>query len=315
MNEPKPKEGISTQTLDDSKQNSIEEKIKYDSITASIIWEPEKLAPSTTEAYADKDYDKKGGIFSFLTDPENSDDNNILAKKKINNIDKTTLGRRWAFGAQLGTDIGGAIPVPIKYIPKQFNPYPRLNLSIGARVSWSYNKKWSLHTEVTYKQIEMDADARVENQAFKQEESTQYFSGTAEMKMNFKMIEIPLYAKLALTNTHNSFLLLGGYYSYGLSSTFLTIAKSGYIGGKPDEYGGAITPEEPLPMDFSPYLDNWDAGIILGYERRIWKRANIGFRLMVGFKDIFTPENAFFDYAMWHMRGSVVLEYDLFLIK
>ncbi len=29
-------------------------------------------------------------------------------------------------GVLIGTDIGGAVPVPFKYIPSTFNPYPHL---------------------------------------------------------------------------------------------------------------------------------------------------------------------------------------------
>lgn len=43
---------------------------------------------------------------------------------------------RFALGVQLGTDIGGAVPFPFKYIPDTFNPYPKLNLSLGAKLSF-----------------------------------------------------------------------------------------------------------------------------------------------------------------------------------
>ena len=280
------------------------------SVVASVLSEQHNV--EDTAKVAPK---KWGQMFSFLTDTVDVSENDLLAKEKINNIDKWALGRRWAIGVQAGTDVGGAIPVPIENIPKTFNPYPRLNISLGARVSWSYNNTWSVHSEVTYKGVDMDADARVENQVFKLDGGTQYFSGTAQMNMSFKMIEVPLYVKVALSDKYNDFFIFGGYYSHILSSNFVTIAEKGYLGGKPDEYGGSITPDKPFIMDFSQYLDNWDAGIVLGYERRIWKRANLGIRMMVGFKDIFTPENAFFDYKMWNMRGSIFLEYDLFLIK
>lgn len=231
------------------------------------------------------------------------------------NIDKWGKGRRWALGVQLGTDIGGAIPVPFKYIPSTFNPYPKLNISLGVRGSWSYNARWSVHAELTYKQVTMEADARVENQRADLEGTIQYYSGTAFMVMDFTMIEIPVYAKMALSKKYNDFLILGGYYAYNINPKFVTIATNGYVGGLPDEVDGVITPDAPMEMSFTESLTKHDAGIIVGYERRIWDRANIGFRLMVGFKDIFQSDKKALEYQMWHMRGSLNIEYDLFLIK
>lgn len=236
-------------------------------------------------------------------------------KMPQNNIDKWDKGRRWAIGVQLGTDIGGAVPYPTKFIPSTFNPYPQLGVSVGVRGSWSYNQRWSVHFEATYKQVRMNADARVNDQRSLIDGKKQYYSGTAEMSMGFTMIELPLYAKMALSDKYNDFIILGGYYAYNLDQKFITTATSGYVGSEPGMVEGVVTPDDPMIMDFSGDLGNHDAGIIVGYERRIWDRANLGIRMMVGLKDIFMKEDKILNYKMLQMRGVVTLEYDLFLIK
>ena len=74
-------------------------------------------------------------------------------------------------------------------------------------------------------------------------------------------------------------------------------------------------PEDMDDMDFSSSLDSWDMGILLGYERQLFPRVELGLRVSCGFKDIFKRNNQYFDYRMLHMRGSVVLSYNLFNIK
>lgn len=62
-------------------------------------------------------------------------------------------------------------------------------------------------------------------------------------------------------------------------------------------------------------MDSWDAGLIVGYERRLLPRMEIGLRVSCGLKDIFKRDNQYFDYKMLHMRGTLVLSYNLFNIK
>ena len=60
-----------------------------------------------------------------------------------------------------------------------------------------------------------------------------------------------------------------------------------------------------------PILDNWDAGIVLGYERVLIDRVTIGGRFAMGFKDIFRSgeENKYLSYSMLNMRGTIMLSY------
>ena len=218
-----------------------------------------------------------------------------------------------SLGAQIGTDIGGAVPYPLHYVPHPVNAYPHVNASLGAKCGFPLYGRFSLGLECTYKRVSIDADARVENQKFDDGEILQYFSGTAQMHMSFTMIEAPLYVKYRFNRSNKA--LLGGYYSYVLSPKFETIAKQGYIGNEPDLVGSPVTQDAPQRMDFSSALGRWDAGMILGYELQIFSRLHAGLRFLVGFKDIFMRGNRYFDYKMLHMRGSIVVSYNIFDFK
>jgi len=210
---------------------------------------------------------------------------------------------------QIGTDIGGAIPIPFGADDRKINAYPRLSPSIGVALSYTYQYRWNVGLELTYKRIAMDADARVTNQKFKGEDMVQYFTGTAEMNMTFTLLELPLYLKYMFGSNRQHGVLLGGYFAHNFRSAFVTTAKKGFTGPAPDVVESTIA--DPMIMDFSATLSHWDAGLMLGYEARVYNRVYMGLTLLVGCKDIFQPDSDFFDYKMYPMRGAITLSYDL----
>jgi hypothetical protein len=218
-----------------------------------------------------------------------------------------------SLGVQIGTDIGGAVPFPLHNVPGAVNAYPHVSASLGAKSDFPLYERFTLGLECTYKRVAMDADARVENQKFDDGDILQYFSGTADMQMSFTMIEVPLYVKYRFNRTNRA--LLGGYYACILSPKFETIARQGYIGDAPDLAGSPVTPDAPQRMNFSSALGRWDAGLIVGYELQIFPRLHAGLRLLVGCKDIFKRGNRYFDYKMLHMRGAIVISYNIFNFK
>lgn len=237
------------------------------------------------------------------------------------------------FGVQIGTDVGGALPTKLEFIPKVFRPYPKMYMSIGARTSISLAPGWDLGLEANYKTVEMSADALVENQlAFApnvnietglvQGYLKQYFSGQATMNMSFTMLEIPLYAKYVFPNGKDK-IMFGGYGAWVMRATFVTDPQIGYIGFEPDKVEPGMVfppPSEDTRMDFSRFTSKWDAGITFGYERELYQRINIGLRVYAGFKDIFQRDifpnddsvDKILEYNMTHMRGSLTISYDLF---
>ena len=233
-----------------------------------------------------------------------------------NSADTTVLKRRISLGVQIGTDIGGAIPVPLSNIPDKFNPYPQLSISLGARITIPLkDRKWALGTEITYKKIGLDADARVENQKFEGTDQgvkkIQYYSGTAKMHMSFTMLEIPVYAKYAFTSGGSHRLVFGAFGAYYINNDFNVTATKGYVGNEPDQFENSVMPESPIHMDFGSSLGSWDAGVLVGYEKNMFSRLNLGIRVMMGFKDIFTNDNKYFDYKMLNMRGTITVSYNL----
>lgn len=244
---------------------------------------------------------------------------NGLAQEKLtgtkDTIDNKAVEYRFALGVQLGTDIGGAIPFPFSNIPKPFNPYPRLAPSLGAKLTFPVNRKWTVGAEITYKKVAIDADARIENQRFNDEDRgvIARFSGSAEMGMDFTMMEVPVYAKYTFRNGKDR-ILFGGYAAWIIKGKFDIKVNKGYMMDDDGIYTAPIE-GEPLKINFDNILDNWDAGVILGYERKLFTRVEIGLRFSCGLKDIFKPDNQYFDYKMLNMRGTLVLSYNLFDIK
>ena len=236
------------------------------------------------------------------------------AEGTADSLSSDNVDYRFALGVQVGTDVGGAIPVPFRHIPETFNPYPKLDLSLGAKLTFPVTTRWDVGAEVTYKTITMNADARVENQKFQDNNTIEWFSGTADMHMDFTMLEIPVYAKWSFRNLKDK-VLLGPYFALVMKSSFVIDPIKGYIGlTGPDEMDSVVD-ENMDDMDFSPYMDSWDMGVLLGYERKLSRRFELGLRVSMGFKDIFHKDNQYFDYNMLHMRGTVVISYNLFDIK
>lgn len=229
-------------------------------------------------------------------------------------LDHKKVEYRFALGVQIGTDIGGALPFPFKNIPSTFNPYPKLSPSLGAKFTFPIDRRWTMGAEATYKKVAMDADARVKDQRFQNGNIVASFTGTAEMSMDFTMLEVPLYFKYTFRNQKDR-ILVGAYASWVMNSNFEVLAKKGYTLTEDGAFDAPITEEDKFNMDFSESMDNWDAGLILGYERRLFTRIELGLRFMCGFKDIFKPDNQYFDYNMINMRGTLVLSYNLFDIK
>lgn len=228
---------------------------------------------------------------------------------------------RFALGVHTGIDIGGAVPYPPgKAIggENKMSAIPHLSAALGLSYTTFFNSRWSAALETTYKTVSLDAKALVSLQGIRdpaKPDSKQFFKGRADIKMSFSMLEIPLYARYTFGDGTNK-VILGGYYSRVFKGEFSTIPVQGLVSANPDDPKGwsAFKPGDQNPIKFDDGLDNWDAGIILGYERRIIPRVILSGRFSAGFKDIFRPDSKYLEYSMLHMRGTVVLSY-LFLRK
>ena len=256
------------------------------------------------------------GVFAGGSDIDSTIKKIFVRDGKYGSGDVSVPFNRFKAGVMVGTDIGGAIPVPMRYIPETFNPYPQLNLSLGLFGEVNLTSKWDVGFNVNYKTVGMKADARVQDQKYHDVSIglLQYFTGTADMDMSFTMIEIPIYARYTFKNERSS-ILFGGYYAHNLKASFSTLATKGYAGGKPGIVEVVISEGgTPINMDFNSSLGNHDAGAMIGYEHNFMSRLDVGLRLTMGFIDIFKrgEQYDFFDYDMLNMRGSVTVRYRIF---
>lgn len=235
---------------------------------------------------------------------------------------------KYAFGVHVGLDIGGAAPWPpanLRGDVMKMSAVPKLNPSLGVSFTAHLPRRFTLSAELTYKQVGIDADAWVSGQQFRLpnsdgEDLITRFRGTANVVMNFSMLEIPVYIGYGFRGGRDR-IYLGAYYSYILKSDFKTTPLKGLVENPndPSQPPIVVTPDNPVPPDampvFNDYLGKWDAGMLLGYEWQIVPRVNMTARLSVGFKDIFRPGSNYLEYKMLHMRGTIAVSYSFLRYK
>lgn len=153
----------------------------------------------------------------------------------------------------IGTDVGGG--VPYGNIPKDFRPYPKLNISVGLWLNYIINPHWQIGFTTTYKTVALAADARMHNEFFRAylngstELTEVYYSGVARQSMSFTMLEFPLVCKYGFGKEGKYRIAFGGYGAWVIDKSFLVTAKTGYQGLTPDKIS-TIIPEGGLALDF-----------------------------------------------------------------
>lgn len=227
----------------------------------------------------------------------------------------------YSFGLHTGMDIGAAVPFPPASAGgmSKMRATPNLNPALGASANMRIDDRWSVALEVTYKQVGIDATARVNKQKYRDpnnEDLSLYFKGTAEIDMEFSMLEIPVYAGYRFGKNDNK-AILGLYYSRVFKSKFTAHPLKGVLTplDNPDEWT-EVGPEKSMdPQDFDESMSKWDFGFLVGYEWKVHDKVYVGARYSMGLKDIFKRNEKFLDYKMLHMRGTVVISYRFFTIK
>lgn len=226
---------------------------------------------------------------------------------------------KYAFGVHTGIDIGAAAPFPLDGMnASSMSAVPKLNPALGVSFTTFPWSRFTMTIETTYKQVGIDAQARVNGQKFtlinNGGKTVTEFIGLADVKMSFSMLEIPFYVGYSFASGRNR-VLLGGYYSHIFKSNFATVPVKGVVRdpNDPNDEGLSITPDNPVPPgtmpEFNDYLGKWDAGVLVGYEWQVFPRVNLSARLSVGLKDIFKKGNNYLEFKMLHMRGTVSLSY------
>ena len=236
---------------------------------------------------------------------------------------------KYEFGVHTGIDIGAAVPWPPSNLGggMKMNAVPHLAPALGFSATARIDPRWSITVETTYKQLGIDAKARVNNQKFKdpdppagEEPLNVDFRGTVDIGMRFYMLEVPVYAGFSLGGNDNR-IVLGLYYSHLFRGKFDAEPLKGVITrperpeDDPDRYQ-LVTPDDEIGVQkFDTNMSSWDIGFMAGYEFKVTDRVHLGLRFAMGLKDIFKPSTKFLDYNMLHMRGSLVLSYKMFKVN
>lgn len=152
-----------------------------------------------------------------------------------------------AFALQAGGDVGMLAP---------FGSKPGLSVrpTGGVKMTFPFTRKWFLGSEVNYSELKYKSTYQAEP------------SGNVAADFDMKQIQVPVYLKYML-NCNRASILFGVYGTYLFDAGLELASGSG-------------------KSDFSTNMDNWNAGLTVGYEYRIVKRLNVMFRVSAGMKEV-----------------------------
>lgn len=219
----------------------------------------------------------------------------------------------------VGVDIGGAIPTTFGTIEEiGSNVSPKLSPSLGLKLGYEINPSWGVVAEICYKQVGIKAGAKVKDQLFQIKDADGsiqdvWFSGIADMDMEFSFLEFPVCGKWSWNQGRDK-LIFGAYAAWVINPKFDNIAQKGYLSDvESNPTSDQINPlDAPLVQPFTSIMSSFDIGLLAGYERRVFYNLNIGLRITMGAVDIFKRNENPLGFEMRQMRGSIVLSYDLF---
>lgn len=177
-----------------------------------------------------------------------------------------------AIAIQAGAE--GALMLTMK--PAHF----RITPTAGLKMTFPFNRKWFLGTEINYSQLKMT-------------------SKEERLKLSFdqKRLSVPIYLKYMLQSNRAS-VLLGAYVAYRLDSD-ITFKR-------PDDLTLAI----PQPVFYQ--ADRWTYGIIAGYEQQLVKRLNLTLKVGCGVKTI--GESPVISKKQIPVQAGLTLSYNIFRI-
>jgi len=245
-----------------------------------------------------------------------------LVPEMFRTYENRTFFTSFSTGFQVGTDVGGAMPVPLR---DGFGPNDKMNVSlrirpaIGVFVTKHLTEQWTVSLEGTRRDFGMSVLARVDEQIFVDTETGTPvgFRGIAYMEMQFPMWEFALLGRYSFENIGGR-AVLGVYYARVRNAVFNTDPRQGMLFGVVDgkidfdNPGGIVLPESPAPTpDFSSGMSKWDFGVLAGFEQQIlFPQLFLTARVSKGFNDIFHPDHRYLTFSMRQIRGSFALSYN-----
>lgn len=217
---------------------------------------------------------------------------------------------KWQISPLLGIDVGGVIPIPLSTAPKGAKATLKLRPTLGVGFQSIINERWNIGTELSYHIVSIDAFVNVVSQAFWSDDRSYatYFSGEAYSSTSLQLVEIPAIANYKFNDRWS--LVFGGYYSVVFKGKLETEGKNGWISANKEDTDNAPLPgTQNTSFNLNDKLDNYDIGVLIGYQYKIGERLNLWGRCNVGFKSIFKPEFQNIDYDMYQFRFGTGVSY------
>lgn len=208
------------------------------------------------------------------------------------------LVRRVDYDAAFALQIGGETGMLTSF------RHPKISLRpvAGLKMTFPFNRKWFLGSEVNYSELKYKVSGDTEFPLG----PDSYFKGGQGADFDFRQIVVPVYLKYML-NCNRASVLFGFYGSYA----FHTALKTSLSGEK--YVSGAQAVAWTAEKDFSPVLQQWNAGITLGYEHQIVKHLNIMCRISAGVREVVKDRQLWGD-KLLPLQGSLTLSYDILRI-
>jgi hypothetical protein len=242
-----------------------------------------------------------------------------LVPEMFRTHENRTFFTSFSTGFQVGTDVGGAMPVPLR---DGFGPNDKMNVSLRVRVAVGVfvtkhlTENWTVSLEGTRRDFGMSVLARVDEQICVDREADLWigFRGLVHMEMEFPMWEFALLGRYSFENIGGR-AVLGVYYARNRNTIFITEPRQGMlfnvVDGRVDFDDPISRIDAPFTQDFSDAMSKWDFGVLAGFEQQIlFPQLFLTARVSKGFNDIFHPDHRYLTFNMRQIRGSFALSYN-----
>lgn len=175
--------------------------------------------------------------------------------------------------------------------------HPKLSLSpaFGLKMTFPFNRKWFLGSEVNYSRLKYEVSDQVEAH-WDIAGETGNFDGAQLTRFDLKQIQVPVYLKYMLSCNKAS-VLFGFYGSYVFDAGLTTSLE-----------GGGYR----VAADLSEVADQWNAGITIGYEHRIVKHLEVTCRISAGVKEV--VKQSLWGDRLFPLQACLTVSYDIFRI-
>jgi len=183
------------------------------------------------------------------------------------------LVRRKDYDAAFALQAGGEVGVLTAFQDAELSLRP----VAGLKMTFPFTRKWFLGMEVNYSGLKYG------------------YRGVEKMNFDINQLHLPLYLKYML-NCNKASVLFGFYGSYVIDGKCFVTAP-----------GATVHTEVP------DGLENWSAGITVGYEHRILKHLNVMCRISGGMKEVVKKQFVLKD-KLFPLQACITLSYDVFRI-